>query len=364
VIDTGRDEIDLSEFPAGTEIIAIVVENGDALRGVFVPAGPDAPIVAMFLESSGSITNGGTDMPGYPVAWDLRGAGIALLCVDYRGVGMSNGEPAPDNIARDALAVWGEAQRRAGNRGDRIVLRGMSMGTWAICPLLDMGAEPAAVVITAPVRAETIVRHVADNLDEGGFEAGLAKLVLKRRTAKSPYVEPRRLDAVLRTRPPLDNQSRRLGWIRRLDTELVNALPDDALSALISFEDPACALDASELCGWELWVGRRHASALPCDANTLLAALEESDRHNKAVLAHSRHDLRAIFFVFTADQLTGAGPRGMFPRLRLAERERLRQALLWALKMDMQPARGVTRDGKHEIEVWSEAHGWEIVPLD
>jgi pimeloyl-ACP methyl ester carboxylesterase len=441
VIDGGRTTIDVSEFPAGTELISIPVKDGEDLRGVFVPAGPNAPIVLMFLESSGSITHGGSDsLSGYPVAWDLRGLGMALLCVDYRGVGMSGGEPTPDNIAADAMAAWQEALRRSNQRPERIVLRGMSLGTWATCSLLDRGATPAAVVLTAPVRSETIVKHVANNLDRGGFEAFLAKLLMRRpvntdiveslesartpllvmvgendaylpgaertlvqeavqrpgnkfhvlperdhrdsvgdahlltsmerdlfarlfndvKTPKDPYpyVGNERVERHLRARLPMHAGSGLLGWIRRLPHARIAALPDPALTALLSLDDPSGALDAAELNYWEYSVNARREANLSCDPNSLLAAINRSGQHNAVILMTDRRAETGLHI------MSQAGPESRWNRMRLPERERLRQAFLFALKADLQPARGVTRNGRNEVEVWTEADGWRLVPVE
>ncbi|MHC4941104.1 MAG: alpha/beta hydrolase family protein [Planctomycetota bacterium] len=168
--EAGRATIDLSLFPAGTERVEIGGEQ--KLRGIFVPGDP---VVLMFCESRGSITNGAA---AYPVAWDLKALGMGLLCVDYRGVGASDGEGSPDHLAADARTAWREAKRRS----DRVVLRGLSLGGLAISLLLDDGAEPDAVVIGAPVRAETAVSRFADEWGEG-WERTAAKWLVRRPAA-------------------------------------------------------------------------------------------------------------------------------------------------------------------------------------
>jgi len=183
VREAGRNHVPLGDFPAGAERVEIDTGRGEMLRGLWVPAGPEAPIVLQFCESGGSITDG-TGGWGYPVAWELRGAGMSLLCVDYRGVGASDGDASQDNLAADARAAWTEALRRAGGDPQRIVLRGLSLGTFAISYLLDEGVRPGAIVIAAPVRAETIVKNVADHwADDHAFQAFLARVFLRRPAA-------------------------------------------------------------------------------------------------------------------------------------------------------------------------------------
>jgi len=171
---------DLASFPAGTERVEI--GRREKLRGVFVPG---RPVVVFLLESGGTITRGATAGDGYELVWDLHALGMGLLCVDYRGVGESDGEASVRNLRADVRAVWREAVRRAGDPG-RVVLRGVSLGGLGASLLLDGGAAPAAVVVAAPVRAETAVRRFADEWTDG-LEHVFARLLV-RRPAKTDIV--------------------------------------------------------------------------------------------------------------------------------------------------------------------------------
>jgi hypothetical protein len=55
--------------------------------------------------------------------------------------------------------MWQEAVRLAGGREDRVIIRAGSLGTLVAAGLLDEGAEPGGVILFAPVRSSTIVRH-------------------------------------------------------------------------------------------------------------------------------------------------------------------------------------------------------------
>ncbi|MEM8885713.1 MAG: hypothetical protein AAGD14_16730, partial [Planctomycetota bacterium] len=105
--------------------------------------------------------------------------GMGLLCFDYRGVGTSDGKGSPRNLRADARAAWSEALQRVDGDARRIVLRGNSLGGLAVSYLLDDGVEPGAVVVTAPVRAETVVGRFADRWADG-IEKPLAKLLVRR----------------------------------------------------------------------------------------------------------------------------------------------------------------------------------------
>src|SRR6185369_9584719 len=110
----------------------VEVEPGVRLRGVFVPSDPGAPVVLHLLESGGSVTS--VDFPYSGVVAQLSDLGYASLILDYRGVGESDGERSVDHLRPDALAMWGEALRRAGAADGAarcVVVRATSIGSVA-----------------------------------------------------------------------------------------------------------------------------------------------------------------------------------------------------------------------------------------
>lgn len=152
----GSRTLDVGEFPPGTEAVALEAAPGERLRGVFVPSDPGAPVACLLLGSSASVTDFAGDSHG--LLWDLRDLGFATLCVDYRGVGPSGGRRQPRHLPADAAAAYREAVRRAGGE-ERVLLRGVSIGTLAAASLLDAGARPGATTLVAPVRAETVATN-------------------------------------------------------------------------------------------------------------------------------------------------------------------------------------------------------------
>jgi pimeloyl-ACP methyl ester carboxylesterase len=164
-------DLAIALYPEGTEQVEVSVGDGQFLRGLFVSAGEGAPVVLHLLESSGSVASLGYH---YEVLGrQLQGLGFSSLLVDYSGVGASDGERSPDQLARDAQAMWRYALARAGGDPDRVVVRGISIGTVATALLLRGGAEPGAVILHAPVLPDTCVRRFADH-QYGFFMAWMA----------------------------------------------------------------------------------------------------------------------------------------------------------------------------------------------
>lgn len=328
----------IDKFPPGTECVDLAAADGSTLRGVFVPAAPGAPVVLHLLESSGSICRGAT---GMPVLWHLRDFGFASLCVDYRGVGASDGDRSPAHLRDDARVAYDEAVRRAGSES-RVVLRASSIGTLAAASLLEDGAKPAAAVLVVPLLADTAaLRHI--EFYEGSFVAWAASLVLADlldvdlvaavRAAPCPVLaiqsrldllvddaeraaiaaaaeasggaaiavedddhaivvqhawtlqrvekdllrrvlagdcrcgtallehrvidDPALARALCELRVDADpwREALILRWLRGLPRERLAGLPDDALRALLDFDDPAGPIDPAELDGYGSMVG-------------------------------------------------------------------------------------------------------------
>jgi alpha/beta superfamily hydrolase len=156
----GEDSLRVDEdrFPPRTELVELPLRTGEILRGVYVPSDPGAPVVLHLLESSGSVSS----KNGYRhVLADLADSGFASLMIDYRGVGASDGYRSPKHLEEDAWAVWEEAVRRAGGDPSLVVVRTISIGALAAASLVKRGVRPAAWILIAPVRAETVVANFA-----------------------------------------------------------------------------------------------------------------------------------------------------------------------------------------------------------
>jgi hypothetical protein len=116
--------------------------GGTRLHGWWKDA-PGAQAVILFLHgNAGNVSHRGVAME------DLTAAGAAVLVIDYRGYGKSEGWPTERGLYRDAEAGY-EWLRRRGWAEDRIILQGESLGTTVA---VDLAARRkcAGVVLEAP----------------------------------------------------------------------------------------------------------------------------------------------------------------------------------------------------------------------
>lgn len=166
----------LRELPGGTRIVEIPAEDGALLRGVFVPAEAGAPICVHLFGATDTVA--AHNYPQRHLLRELRELGVASLMLDYRGVGVSDGERHVDHLRGDALALWNEALRRADGDAGRVALRATSLGTIAAAELLALGIRPAGIVLIAPVLPGTVVERYA-RVEHGWYGPPLAKLLFR-----------------------------------------------------------------------------------------------------------------------------------------------------------------------------------------
>ncbi len=158
-------------MPPGTEGISIQTRDGVELRGVFVPAGDGAPVVLHLLEATATAAD------SRDVFARLSEYGIASLCCDWRGVGLSDGSRNSRRLGEDALSMYEEAVRRAGGES-RVAVRGASLGTLGEAYLLHCGRRPAATAFFAPIEADNAVSNYVHEF-YGSSAAFLVRLVFR-----------------------------------------------------------------------------------------------------------------------------------------------------------------------------------------
>jgi fermentation-respiration switch protein FrsA (DUF1100 family) len=83
---------------------------------------------------------------GYHEAWSmLRGLGLGIVAVEYRGYGESGGVPSEPGLYRDAEAAYGFLRDSLGVPPERIVFYGFSLGS---AVAVDLAARlPGAALI-------------------------------------------------------------------------------------------------------------------------------------------------------------------------------------------------------------------------
>lgn len=142
----------LRELP-GVEEIRIVGEDGINLHGWLAkPAssGPH-PLVIYF--------GGNAEEVSYLVPLADRFAGHALLALNYRGYGASEGKPSEQSMLRDALAIYDYARSRADIDGRRIVAVGGSLGS-GVAVALAAERDLAGVILATPYDSMVeVARH-------------------------------------------------------------------------------------------------------------------------------------------------------------------------------------------------------------
>ena len=133
---------------ADGEQVTITTTDSVALRGWFLPPVPrtdgrHAPGLLWFYGNMETVSGLA------PIVRELRPRGTALLILDYRGYGESEGTPTEDGLYRDADAAWAFLTAQPGIDPERIAIYGRSLGAAVALYLAD--AQPVrAVVLDSP----------------------------------------------------------------------------------------------------------------------------------------------------------------------------------------------------------------------
>jgi fermentation-respiration switch protein FrsA (DUF1100 family) len=124
---------------AGLDFQEIHFDSGDGchLHGWYIPAGDKAPVLLWLHGNGGNISY---ELDGLA---RMHRAGLASFIFDYRGYGLSTGQPSEAGIYRDGLAAYEYLRNELGVPLERIVFFGRSLG----------GAVAADLALKVPARA-------------------------------------------------------------------------------------------------------------------------------------------------------------------------------------------------------------------
>jgi alpha-beta hydrolase superfamily lysophospholipase len=130
------------------ETIEIAREPGVLLRGWVAPR-PDPRAVLLYFYGNQETAWRSRER----IHWFREALGVDVTCVDYRGYGFSDGEPAFETLRQDASAMLEHARRRASRRGLPLLVYGRSIGSAVALAALERsaaGRAVSAVVLEAP----------------------------------------------------------------------------------------------------------------------------------------------------------------------------------------------------------------------
>lgn len=111
------------------ELVAATAADGVRLRGWYLPPSPDpgtgsrAPGLLWFYGNMENVSGLA------PIIRSLRPPGVAVLILDYRGYGESEGSPSERGLYLDAEAAWTALASRPELDSSRIAVYGRSVGS-------------------------------------------------------------------------------------------------------------------------------------------------------------------------------------------------------------------------------------------
>jgi pimeloyl-ACP methyl ester carboxylesterase len=155
--------------PPGAHIVRFEVEAGITVGGRLYRAGTDDPVV-LYFHGNGEIAS---DYDG--IAPLYTQIGVNLLVADYRGYGISDGQPSASCLLDDAIVVYEKTPALLAAQGlshERLFVMGRSLGSAAALEIAGhAGGEIAGLIIESGF-AETLPLLATLGLQvRGGDEA-------------------------------------------------------------------------------------------------------------------------------------------------------------------------------------------------
>ena len=124
------------------EAVELRAKDGTRLSGVLVkPGGSRSPLVIYYGGNAEEITSSAVEAPRF---WGRR----AVLLVNYRGYGESEGRPGEAELVSDAIEIFDWAAKRADVDPERIALHGASLGSGVAVQVAAARAARCVVLST------------------------------------------------------------------------------------------------------------------------------------------------------------------------------------------------------------------------
>lgn len=122
------------------ETVWLTADDGVRLNGWYVTTASPRATLLFFHGNAGNIAH---RLDSLRIFHDL---GLAVLIIDYRGYGQSEGTPSEAGTHLDALAAWRYLTESRGEPPQRIVLFGHSLGA-ALAAWLAAEKQPGALIM-------------------------------------------------------------------------------------------------------------------------------------------------------------------------------------------------------------------------
>lgn len=143
----------------GREPIGTPSDIGLIWQSVTLTTEDDLQLDAWWLphdEPRGSLLflhgNAGNISHRLPSLAQFHQLGLAVLILDYRGYGRSEGKPSEAGTAMDADAGWRWLKDNSGHDPDRLIIFGRSLGS-AVAAELASRTDSAALILESPFRS-------------------------------------------------------------------------------------------------------------------------------------------------------------------------------------------------------------------
>ncbi|WP_151669855.1 alpha/beta hydrolase [Nitrincola schmidtii] len=145
--DVGREPIGTpSDIGLTWQSVTLTTEDDLQLDAWWLPH--DEPRASLlFLHG-----NAGNISHRLPSLAQFHQLGLAVLILDYRGYGRSEGKPSEAGTAMDADAGWRWLKDNSGHDPDRFIIFGRSLGS-AVAAELASRTDSAALILESPFRS-------------------------------------------------------------------------------------------------------------------------------------------------------------------------------------------------------------------